>query len=489
MAELCVWLDGLPLAIELAAARMKVLTPQALLARVEHRLDLLTGGARDLPARQQTLRATIDWSLNLLSAEEQALFMRLAVFNGGCSLGAAEAVCGREILDGLTTLVDDNLVRQETQPDGEPRYTMLETIRDAALERLEASGEAEELRRRHARYFAAVDERDVVDLRFGEPDWFALERDLDNFRAALNELVACDDRASLVRLVFALRYLWWVRGYLSEGARRSDEAVELAAELSPLLRARAWECAASFACWQHADDARSDDLFRRALVTYREVGDEAAAAFCLHELGWLATRRGDLDEAVALHEQATATFRDLGSRKQLAIALHNHGLVQLQRRNYAGAKELLQESLALSRELDSELWIGNTLLDLGILALIEHRHEAAAPLFVEGLELGVRIGWRVNVAYALSGIAALAAMRGRLAAAARVLGAAEAVADAIGYRFEPYEDAVFSQSLAAMIERADEPAIAAALTEGRSMSESDAAAYAVATVEEAARTR
>ena len=151
VAELCVWLDGLPLAIELAAARMKVLTPQALLERVERRLDLLSGGARDLPARQQTLRATIDWSLNLLSAEEQALFMRLAVFNGGCSLGAAEAVCGREILDGLTTLVDDNLVRQETQPDGEPRYTMLETIRDAALERLEASGEADELRRRHAR--------------------------------------------------------------------------------------------------------------------------------------------------------------------------------------------------------------------------------------------------------------------------------------------------------------------------------------------------
>ena len=482
VAELCVRLDGLPLAIELAAARMKVLTPQALLARLEHRLDLLTGGARDLPARHQTLRATIDWSLNLLSAEEQALFMRLAVFNGGCTLGAAEAVCGREILDGLTTLVDDNLVRQETQPDGEPRYTMLETIRDAALERLEASGEADELRRRHAAYFAAVDERDVVDLRFGEPDWLVLERDLDNFRAALNELVACDDRASLVRLVFALRYVWWIRGYLNEGARRSDEAVELAAELSPLLQARAWECAASFACWQRADD-RSDDLFRRALATYREVGDEAAAAFCLHELGWLAARRGDLDEAVALHEQATATFRDLGSRKQLAIALHNHGLVQLQRRNYAGAKELLEESLARSRELDSELWIGNTLLDLGILALIEHRHEDAAPLFVEGLELGVRIGWRVNVAFALSGIAALVAMRGRLAAAARVLGAAKAVADATGYRFEPYEDAVFSQSLAAIIERADEPAIAAALTEGKSMNESDAAAYAIAMVE------
>jgi len=348
VAELCVRLDGLPLAIELAAARMKVLTPQALLVRLEHRLDLLTGGARDLPSRQQTLRATIDWILNLLSADEQALFMRLAVFHGGCSLGAAEAVCGREILDGLTTLVDDNLVRQETQSDGEPRYTMLETIRVAALERLEASGEADELRRRHAAYFASVDEREVVDHRFGEPDWLVLESDLDNFRAALDELVACDDRASLVRLVFALRSLWWIRGYISEGARRSEQAVEPAVELTPLLQARAWECAASWALWQRAD-ARSDDLFRRALATYREFGDEAAEGFCLHELGWLAARSGDLDEAVALHEQATAIFRGLGTRKQLAIALHNHGLVQLQRRNYARAKELLQESLALSR--------------------------------------------------------------------------------------------------------------------------------------------
>src|SRR5262249_53117843 len=151
-------------------------------------------------------------------------------------------------------LVDDNLLRQETPPDGEPRYTMLETIRAYALEQLEASGEAAELRRRHAAYFAALDEREVVDYRFAEADWLTLERDLDNFRAALTELAARDDRAALVRLVFALRELWYIRGYLVEGARWSDQAVELARELPPLLKARAWECAAEFAVFRQVDE-------------------------------------------------------------------------------------------------------------------------------------------------------------------------------------------------------------------------------------------
>ena len=152
VAEICVRLDGLPLAIELAAARAKLLSPQALLARLEQSLDLLTGGPRDLPARQQTLRATIDWSYDLLGPDEQTLFARLAVFAGGCTLAAAEAVCGGDgLLTGLSTLVDNNMLRQEEQPDGEPRFTMLETIRAYALERLEPSGEADEIRRRHAR--------------------------------------------------------------------------------------------------------------------------------------------------------------------------------------------------------------------------------------------------------------------------------------------------------------------------------------------------
>ena len=225
--------------------------------------------------------------------------MRLAVFSRRLPPRRCRSRLGRRDPDGLPTLVDDNLVRQETQPDGEPGTRCSRPSATPALERLEGSGEADELRRRHAAHFAASTSGDSSTFASASPTGFALERDLDNFRAALNELIACDDRASLVRLR-ARPPLPLVGPRIPQRGRTSvRRGGELAAELSPLLRARAWECAASFACWQHADD-RSDDLFRRALATYRDVGDEAAAAFCFHELGWLAAGRGDLDEAAAL---------------------------------------------------------------------------------------------------------------------------------------------------------------------------------------------
>jgi predicted ATPase len=487
VADLCIRLDGLPLAIELAAARMNVLTPQALNARLAYRLDLLAGGARDLPDRQQTLRATIDWSHNLLSSEEQALFARLAVFHGGCTLDAAEAVCGGDVIDGLTALIDGNLLRQEAQPDGQPRYTMLETIRAYALEQLVASGEADELSRRHARYFASVEDREAVDHRSGEPNWLALEQDIDNFRAALSNLAALNEHASFVHLVFSLRHLWYIRGHLDEGARWSEMAVELAGDAPPPLQARAWECAASFELWRLADEARSEQLFRQALDIYRDVGDEVAAAWILHELGWLAIKR-DMDEAVALHVEATATFRRLKAKELLTIAIHNHGLVELLRLNHPKARELLEESLILARELDSKQWISNALVDLGLLALIEHRHEDAAPLFVESLDLSIRLGWRVNVVCSLRGIAALTAVRGEFEPAARTLGAADAIEDATGQRLEPYEYAAFAEPVALLMERASEPLLAAAFTQGKAMSEPEAAAYAIATITEPSRT-
>src|SRR5262249_6010331 len=174
VAELCVRLDGLPLAIELAAARTKLLSPRVLLERLERRLDMLTG-PRDVPARQQTLRATIDWSYGLLTADEQSLFARLAVFHGGCTPEAAEAVCATDdVVGAIAALVDGNLLRRDEEPDGEQRFTMLETIRAYALERLEASGESEEIRGRHAHWFAAVDERMTVDWRLGDVDWLRL---------------------------------------------------------------------------------------------------------------------------------------------------------------------------------------------------------------------------------------------------------------------------------------------------------------------------
>jgi predicted ATPase len=202
IAEICVRLDGLPLAIELAAARAKLLSPQALLARLEQRFDLLTGGPRDLPARQQTLRATIDWSYGMLGPDEQTLFARLAVFVGGCTLEAAEAVCGADgLLTGLSTLIDNNLLRQEEQPDGEPRFTMLETIRAYALERLDESAEADEIHSLHAEHFLALADRlEHAERTLPTVDWPRDEREVDNFRAAIAWSNAQGDDERTVRL-------------------------------------------------------------------------------------------------------------------------------------------------------------------------------------------------------------------------------------------------------------------------------------------------
>jgi predicted ATPase len=220
-----------------------------------------------MPARQQALRATIDWSYQLLGPDEQTLFARLAVFHSGCTLEAAEAICGEiDLLTGLSILIDNNLLRQAEQPDGEPRFWMLETVRAYARERLETRGEAEEISRRHAEYFLAVAEQSEHVWRKGDVDLLSLERDHDNFRAALTGLVARDDRESMVHLVDGLLVFWSRRGHLREGMRWSDKAVELAAELTPSLQARAWFGAACA--------TRQQDLGRA-----RELGQQALGAF------------------------------------------------------------------------------------------------------------------------------------------------------------------------------------------------------------------
>jgi predicted ATPase len=353
VAELCVRLDGLPLAIELAAARAKLFSPQALLGRLEQRLDLLTEGPRDRPARQQTLRATIDWSYGLLDPDEQTLFARLAVFAGGFTLDAADAVCGGAVLGAVAKLLDANLLRQEEQADGQPRFAMLETIRAYALEMLGTGREADGVRRRHADFFAALDERAEFDPRFGDPDWLTLDRDIDNYRAALKELAAREDPTQMIRLVGNLRFLADRRGHLQEIGRWADEAVDHAAAQPLELQAQAWANAGQLAIWQ-LDNQRATELFGRALEVYQaRVPNPYEEAWILHELGWLAVRRGDLDAADALHEQAIAMFRVLDARTTLSIAVHNHGLVRLTRGDYPAARAMLEESLVLSREVGS----------------------------------------------------------------------------------------------------------------------------------------
>jgi len=331
-------LDGLPLALELAAARAKLLSPQALLARLEQRFDLLTGGARDLPERQQTLRSTIDWSYGLLGPDEQALFTRLAVFSGGCTLDAAEAVCGSDgLLTGLSTLIDNNLLRQQEQPDGEPRFTLLETIRAYGVERLDAGGEADELRRRHSAFFLTTAERIEEVDRTADVDWHALERDLDNFRSALEWLRTAGDDELTVRLATGLGEFWHTTGHLSEGTRWLDEALDLANGLPPSLQAWTADRAAELA-WRRQDFERARELADRALALFRELGDDYHVAWNLGALSVVAHLSGDHVDARTLADEAIDIFRALGDKKGPLILGHNQALSALALGDYVRAR-------------------------------------------------------------------------------------------------------------------------------------------------------
>jgi predicted ATPase/DNA-binding SARP family transcriptional activator len=482
VAELCIRLDGLPLAIELAAARVKLLPPQALLARLEQRLDLLTG-ARDLPVRQQTLRAAIDWSHSLLDAEEQTLFARLAVFHGGFTLEAAEAVAGSDgVLRGLATLVDASMCLQAEQPDGERRFSMLETIRTYALERLDASGEADDLRLRHAQWFAKVDERMTIDDRFGEVDRLALDRDLGNYRAALGELAEHDPEL-FVRLVWNLAHgLWGGRGYITEGAAWCEKAVEVTADRPASLRARAWQCAAWFALVQNDHD-KATDYFSKALEARQ--GDELIE--CARIVRWLsvvAAERGEVAKAESLSEQAMAMFREAGDTYHMFVVSHDRAIFALERGDYPSVRALLDESLAWAREVDRDDDIAAVLLDVGILELREHRYPEAAAVFGESLERSFRRGHRPAVAMSLRGLATATAAEGRLEPAARMLGAAERIDMETAWVMEPHEQATFAETTELVHGRADGTDVAAALEAGRAMSDSEAVAYALATLSE-----
>jgi predicted ATPase/class 3 adenylate cyclase len=482
VAELCVQLDGLPLAIELAAARTRMLSLKALLARLEQRLDLLDRGARDVPKRQQTLRATIDWSHGLLASAEQTVFARLAVFHGGCTLDAAEAVCGPDgVLGGLATLVDSNMLRQEEQADGEPRFAMLETIRAYALERLEASGEADELGRRHGEYFLTVAERIEPQWRKGDVDLLALELDHDNFRAALNTFLARDERESLARLVFGLVIFWADRGHVREGARWNDEAVRLAADLPPFLQARAYESASIICRWR--DLAWAEELAQRALEAHRLVGDRDGEAWSLRQLGVTAEMRGDIDRAEVLYARAAAIFAELDDSRGLQMVLHDQGTCAIQRGDLGRARALLEECAARYRSFGAIQGVGEVVIELGLVALLERRCDDATALFVEGLESAVEHGQRPNVGVALRGLAATAAIHGAIEQAARILGAAERIDEQTGQELFTHEQAALAEGTAHVEARATEPDIAAALAAGRELSDEEACAFALAWVD------
>jgi predicted ATPase/class 3 adenylate cyclase len=424
LAEICRRLDGLPLAIELAAARSRLLPPQALLARLESRLRLLRGGSRDLPTRQQTLRATIDWSYALLEADQQTLLARLAVFAGGCMLEAAEVVCdlngGLDVLAGLEALVNKNLLQPRDDVEGERRVVLLETMREYAQERLSERDETETVARRHADYFLQLAEQAEPELlgpRQGA--WYErLEADLDNFRAALAWLLAHEDAEAAARLAATLMPLWWSRGHSSEGLRWLDAALERRGSLASPALAKALFAKASLLLETGGRLGQADRLLEESLALFRMLKDTSWTVRALSVLGWAMRRAGETDRGLALQEQAVALGREQTDRWSLALALNNLGFSLLRTGDHTRARLVLDESLVLFRALGEPEGTAFTLDGLALLALAEGDGARASTLLKEALALARKIGHVSAIAAFLAdfGTVALYQGDGRLAA-------------------------------------------------------------------------
>ncbi len=417
VVEICARLDGLPLAIELAAARVKVLSLASMRTRLASRLQLLTGGARDLPRRQQTLRAAIDWSHELLSAAEQRLFRRLSVFVGGCTLEGVEAVCDAKadldlnLLDGMSSIVDKSLVRQVEQADGESRFVMLETIREYALEKLQASMEEASTRRAHAAYCLVLAEEKSVEA--GGAEWLeGLALEHDNFRAALEWLTATGDADWGLRLGTALFRFWEMREHLAEGRDRLAKLLKIpGAATHTKVRERALFAAGVFA-GEQGDYASADSLMKESLDIARQLGDKQDAAVSLNALGVLARDRGDVAVAHSLLEESLVLWKELGDQKAVARSLSNLANVAKLRGDYPRARSLYAECLTIFREGGDLPGVAWSLNYQGDVAREQGDFAAARKLYEHGLAIFRELGDRWGIAGTLADLGSLAREQG-----------------------------------------------------------------------------
>ena len=492
VADICIRLDGLPLAIELAAVRVRVLPPQALLARLKSRLQLLTGGARDVPARHRTLRNTIEWSYGLLNDWEQKVFSRISVFRGGCTLEGAEAVARRtpnvegDILEAVSSLVDKSLL---TLLEGrEARFTMLETIRDFGLERLEAEGEAESVRDSHASFFLALAETAEPELRGpSQGEWVALlEREHGNLRASLEWCSSGRGSPEIaLRMAGALALFWRVRGYLSEGRERLSAAVERAKSI-PGEKNGAWRRAMAKALEEsgwlafiQADYRAAHDLCEQSLRLHREVGSKSGIAGSLIRLGAVAGHQGNYDAARPLLEEGLQLSREVGDNYGISTSLNILGELARLQGDYEAARPLYEESLAVKRRMGGKMGVAVALHNLARVAHHQGEAHEAATLFKDGLILFQELGSTLDIAMCIAGAGGVAAARSQPERAARLLGAAGTLLEVIGATVWPADRADYESDIVATRKQMAEPAFQEAWSQGQQMAMQEAIRYAL----------
>ncbi len=425
IAEICLRLDGLPLALELAAARIKLFPPQALLTKLDHRLHVLTGGVRDLPPRQQTLRNTIEWSYNLLDVQEQKLFRSLSVFVGGCTLEAAEAVCGAlenasasvasSVLDGIASLIDKSLVQQTAQ-DGEPsRLLMLETIREYGLEVLALSGEVETIREAHATYYLALAEQAESQLSGPQQiSWYErLEREHDNLRAALGWFLKQGSDAHrselALRLGGALAQFWELRGYMREGRHWLERVLSISRGVRSAGLAKALNGAGLIAAFQD-DFGQAEAWCREGLALHRELGDHQGSAAALMIWGYAAMMRSKYAEARSLLEEALALSKEVGGPVGGISVLLGH--VLFFQGDYAQAHALLEEIRVRSKEAGDVEYHAASLMVLGAALLFEGDLARAHVYLEECLTVSREVGYKRNLGLSILFLAMEAGVQG-----------------------------------------------------------------------------
>jgi predicted ATPase/DNA-binding XRE family transcriptional regulator len=492
VSGLVVRLDGLPLAIELAATRMKILTPDALLVRMEQRLPFLTRGAHDLPMRQQAMRATLDWSHDLLSAEEQGLFRRLAVFAGGCTLDAAERVgldsarvfpsassSSAFVIDLLSDLVDKSLLRTVDDTGAERRFGMLETIREYGLERLEEASEEDDVRRRHLAWCVDLAERTELELIGpNQQRWFAtLDAEHDNLRAALGWTIAKGDATAAMRLSGALHRFWATRGHYEEGRRWLEAALALDTGERSAPRGYALNGLGVLA-WYMGDIDRAETVWREMLPIFGALDDRRYVAYAHGNLGLIGDAREDYEQATESYERALALFRELGDQTHTSFMLGNLGLIAYFQENYPKATALIEESLGMARMLGDQQSIALNLGNLGLVAFAQGDYECALARNAEALALGQHLSNRPWLARSLSNFAMIAAATGKSARAARLFAAAAALRKQLGATLPPNDQTLQERYLAAAREHLGD-GFACAWAEGEALSLDEAIDFAL----------
>jgi predicted ATPase/Tfp pilus assembly protein PilF len=481
VATICRQLAGLPLALELAAARVRFLSPSLLLARLDRALS--GSGARDLPKRQRTLRATLDWSHALLSEPEKAIFRRLSVFADGFTLEAAEAVGAvreanaDDVLGLVGNLVEQSLVVAE----GGVRYRMLEPVRQYARERLEESGESRVVSHTHATFFLWLAERAYPELRgANQVKWMNLiDQEYGNLRAAMSWALSTDDNEIASRLGWALWMFWWLRGHRQEGRQWMETLLER--NLSSSQRTIALAVAGQIGYTQ-GDYESGERYLRESLGLAREADDPVRVAHAVYVLGLLSLRRQDLETARSRLEEALSLFLQVGSTQDASTVSSHLGTLSLIQGDFGRAAAAMEEGLALARKLGDRLGISNGLYSLAQVAQASGDHELAARMFEEGVTVSEEMRDQSNLGYFLEGLAVVAGVQDEAVRSARLFGAAEGLLRAVEapvYDYYEPNRSFYERIEATVRSRLGEAIFERAVVEGRAMDFDQAVEYAL----------